>query len=62
MQPLYHAALVMSWNDKIIFSDPGDDAAYESRQAGLPQGDVLLITHEHSDHCSLTKLRLRAWY
>lgn len=56
MQPLYHASLVMSWNDKIIYSDPDDDAAYESRYAGLPQGDVILITHEHGDHYSPAKL------
>ena len=56
IQPLYHASLVMSWNGKIIYSDPDDDAAYESRYAGLPQGDVILITHEHGDHYSPAKL------
>lgn len=56
MQPLYHASVAMSWNGKIIYSDPDDDAAYESRYAGLPQGDLILITHEHGDHYSPAKL------
>jgi L-ascorbate metabolism protein UlaG (beta-lactamase superfamily) len=56
IHPLYHASLVMSWNGKIIYSDPDDDGAYESRYAGLPQGDLILVTHEHTDHYSTTKL------
>ena len=54
--PLYHASLVMSWNGKIIYSDPDDDPAYESRYAGLPQGDLILVTHEHTDHYATAKL------
>lgn len=56
IHPLYHASLVMSWNGKIIYSDPDDDANYESRYAGMPQGDLILITHEHGDHYSTAKL------
>ena len=56
MHPLYHASLVMSWNGKIIYSDPDDDSAYESRYQGMPTGDLILITHEHTDHYSTTKL------
>jgi L-ascorbate metabolism protein UlaG (beta-lactamase superfamily) len=54
--PLYHASFLMSWNGKIIYSDPDDDAAYESRYAGMPQGDLILITHEHGDHYAPSKL------
>jgi L-ascorbate metabolism protein UlaG (beta-lactamase superfamily) len=60
IHPLYHASLVMSWNGRIIYSDPDDDANYESRYTGLPQGDLILITHEHGDHyvpAKLTALR-----
>ena len=48
IHPLYHASVVMSWNGKIIYSDPDDDPVYEARYAGLPQGDL------HSDDA-------RAW-
>ena len=56
IQPLYHASVALGWNGKIIYSDPDDDAAYESRYAGLPQADLILVTHEHGDHYSTTKL------
>lgn len=56
IQPLYHASVVLSWNGKIIYSDPDDDAAYESRYTGLPPGDLILVTHEHGDHYSTAKL------
>lgn len=56
IHPLYHASFVMSWNGKIIYSDPDDDSVYESRYAGLPQGDLILVTHEHGDHYSTAKL------
>jgi L-ascorbate metabolism protein UlaG (beta-lactamase superfamily) len=56
IHPLYHASLVISWNGKIIYSDPDDDANYESRYAGMPQGDLILVTHEHGDHYSPAKL------
>ena len=55
-RPLYHASLVMSWNGLIIYSDPDDDTAFESRYAGLPQGDLILVTHEHGDHYATPKL------
>ena len=56
IHPLYHASLVMSWDGKIIYCDPDDDPAYESRYAGLPKGDLILVTHEHGDHYSTAKL------
>ena len=56
IHPLYHASLVMSWNGKTIYSDPDDDPAYESRYAGLPKADLILITHEHGDHYSASKI------
>ena len=56
IHPLYHASLVMSWNGRIIYSDPDDDPSYESRYAGMPRGDLILVTHEHGDHYSTAKL------
>ena len=54
--PLYHASLVMSWNGKIIYNDPDDDAAYESTYAGLPKADLILVSHSHGDHFSGPKI------
>jgi L-ascorbate metabolism protein UlaG (beta-lactamase superfamily) len=56
IHPLYHASFLMSWDGKIIYSDPDDDPAYESRYAGMPKGDLILVTHEHGDHYSTAKL------
>jgi len=56
IRPLYHASLLMSWNGVIIYSDPDDDPAFESRYAGLPQADLIVVTHEHGDHYSASKL------
>lgn len=43
-----HGSLMFSFNGKIIHVDP------DSRQAdytALPKADMILITHEHQDHC-----------
>jgi len=47
IHPVYHASLVLSWDDRTIYVDPGDTA---SRFTGLPRADLILLTHEHSDH------------
>ncbi len=47
IHPVYHAALVLGWAGKAIYVDPGDLA---SRFTGLPRADLILLTHEHSDH------------
>lgn len=54
--PLYHASFLMSWDGKIIYNDPDDDAAFESRYVGMPKADLVLISHSHTDHFSTTKL------
>jgi L-ascorbate metabolism protein UlaG (beta-lactamase superfamily) len=46
----------MSWNGKVIYSDPDDDANYEARYAGLPKAQLILVTHEHGDHYATAKL------
>ncbi len=51
--PVNHASLVMSWQEKTIYVDPvGSVALY----AGLPRADLVLLTHEHSDHFSSSTL------
>ena len=52
IHPLFHASFMMQWNGKAIYSDPDDDSAFVSRYAGLPKADLILVTHDHSDHFS----------
>jgi L-ascorbate metabolism protein UlaG (beta-lactamase superfamily) len=47
IHPVNHASLILSWNGTTIYVDPGDSA---SRFTGLPRADLILLTHEHSDH------------
>ena len=54
--PLYHASLLMSWNDKVIYNDPDDDAAFDGRYVGMPKADLILVSHSHGDHYSATKI------
>ena len=47
IHPINHASFVLQWQDKLIYSDPvGGSAPYQ----GLARADLILITHEHSDH------------
>ncbi len=48
VQPVSHASLVLTWNNKTIYVDPsGGPEAY----AGLNPPDLVLITDIHGDHC-----------
>jgi L-ascorbate metabolism protein UlaG (beta-lactamase superfamily) len=50
---LGHGSLILAWNGKQIYLDPyGEVADY----AQLPKADLVLITHEHFDHCDLQSL------
>jgi len=42
-----HSTLMLTFNGKIIYTDPISQVADYTR---LPKADLILITHEHSDH------------
>jgi L-ascorbate metabolism protein UlaG (beta-lactamase superfamily) len=53
VQPVSHASLVLTWNNKTIYVDPsGGPETY----AGLNPPDLVLITDIHGDHCDLKTL------
>ncbi len=44
--PLYHGSVMLEFAGKIIHIDPWSNADY----TGIPQADMILITHTHADH------------
>ena len=54
-QPLGHASLAILWNDTMIYVDPTNAATYASR---LPPANLILLTHNHSDHFSTASIDL----
>jgi L-ascorbate metabolism protein UlaG (beta-lactamase superfamily) len=53
LHPVNHAAVAVSWNGKILYSDPGSTG---SLYTNMPKADVIVVTHTHSDHFSTTVL------
>lgn len=51
-----HACVLVTWNGKVICSDPSDPTASSPLFAGLPKADVIVVTHVHSDHYRNTTL------
>jgi len=52
LQPRFHATCVLSWNGVMIYCDPDDSATYD----GLAKADLILVTHSHSDHLSVSTI------
>jgi L-ascorbate metabolism protein UlaG (beta-lactamase superfamily) len=53
IQPIGHASFVMKWKDLMIYNDPtGGAAPYTS----FPRADLILLSHNHSDHFEATTL------
>jgi L-ascorbate metabolism protein UlaG (beta-lactamase superfamily) len=48
IQPRNHATFVMQWKGRMIYCDPVPTASYP----GLPKADLILLTHNHTDHFS----------
>jgi L-ascorbate metabolism protein UlaG (beta-lactamase superfamily) len=44
--PLYHGSVMLEFGGKIIHVDPWSQADY----TGIPQADLIVITHSHADH------------
>jgi L-ascorbate metabolism protein UlaG (beta-lactamase superfamily) len=54
IQPILHAALVLTWDNKTIYVDPyGGAKAY----SGLKTPDLILITDIHQDHLNEATLK-----
>lgn len=56
VHPLFHASVALQWNGKTIYVDPDDDGAFLSRYQGLPQADLIAVTHSHGDHFSSSRI------
>src|SRR5665648_553774 len=50
-----HASLIFAFDGKIIHVDPDGELADYST---LPKADIILITHEHSDHFDLSAIKI----
>jgi len=50
-----HASLFFTFNGKVIHVDPVSEQADYSK---LPKADIILITHEHSDHFDLPVIKI----
>src|SRR5438445_4696308 len=58
IRPLTHASVLLQWRGQAIYVDPSGNYDWGS----LPKADLILITHEHPDHCSpetVAKIRQR---
>lgn len=47
IHPINHATLVIGWQDKLIYVDPVGGVG---RFPGIGKADLVLVTHNHSDH------------
>jgi L-ascorbate metabolism protein UlaG (beta-lactamase superfamily) len=52
IHPVSHASLALGWNNKVIYVDPAANS-----YAGLPKADLILFTHNHSDHFVSTAIQ-----
>ncbi|MDD3655994.1 MAG: MBL fold metallo-hydrolase [Atribacterota bacterium] len=50
-----HGTLILAFQDKVIHIDPWSNLADYHE---LPQADIILITHEHTDHLDLKAIEL----
>jgi len=51
--PLYHGSVMLEFNGKILHVDPWSQADF----TGLPQADMIVITHTHADHMDPAQIK-----
>lgn len=51
--PLFHGSVMLEFAGKVIHIDPWSQADY----TGIPQADMIFITHSHADHMDATILK-----
>jgi L-ascorbate metabolism protein UlaG (beta-lactamase superfamily) len=51
-----HASIVFTWNGIVIYNDP--DTFGTPLYTGLPKANLILISHEHTDHFDMPALNL----
>ena len=44
--PLYHGSVMLEFGGNVIHVDPWSQGDY----TGIPQADLIVITHTHADH------------
>lgn len=49
VQPISHATMVLTWGNKVIYTDPVGGA---EKFTGKPDPDIILVTDIHADHFS----------
>ena len=50
--PLYHGSVMLEFGGKVIDVDPWSQGDY----TGLPQADLIVVTHTHGDHLDLAEV------
>ena len=54
LTPLYHGSVMLEFGGKVIHVDPWSQADY----SGIPQADLILITHTHADHMDAAMIKI----
>jgi L-ascorbate metabolism protein UlaG (beta-lactamase superfamily) len=49
IMPIFHGSVMFEFGGKVIYDDPWSQADF----TGLPQADLIIITHTHGDHLDM---------
>lgn len=52
IMPIYHGSVMFEFGGKEIYVDPWSQADF----TGLPQADLIVVTHTHGDHLDLAQI------